>query len=90
MTAARWSPWAREQASHVRRWSDGRRAVEVRVTPPPEALPLLPASGPWRWSVAVDGTEVQAGELPADAQAPRLYAPWSAMQAGRDAVAGLP
>ena len=87
--SGRWSEWVREQCSHVRRWSDGARAVEVRVEAPADALPLLPAVDPWRWSVAVDGRQVRAGEIPPGAPAPRLYAPFHAMQAGRDVVAGL-
>lgn len=85
----RWSGWSREQDAHVRRWTDGRRCVEVRVYPPPDALPLLPAADGWRWSVAVDGIEVQAGEIPPGTPAPQLYAPFHAMQAGRSAVAGI-
>lgn len=87
--SGRWSDWARDQAAHVRRWTDGRRCVEVRVIPPPDALPLLPATHGWRWSVEVDGREVQAGEIPPGTPAPRIYAPWHAMQAGRAAVADL-
>ena len=82
--SGRWSPWALEQTAHVRRWSDGTRTVEVRVTTPPDALPLLPASDPWRWSVSVDGREVRVGEIPAGTPAPQLYAPFHAMQAGRE------
>lgn len=84
--SGRWSGWTREQAAHVRRWTDGARCVEVRVTPPPDALPLLPAADGWRWSVAVDGREVQAGEIPPGTPAPQLYAPFHAMQAGRAAA----
>lgn len=87
--SGRWSDWAREQATHVRRWSDGARSVEVRVEAPAEALPLLPAVEGWRWSVAVDGRTVQAGEIPRGTPAPRLYAPFHAMQAGRAIVAEL-
>jgi len=87
--SGRWSEWMREQAAHVRRWSDGRRSVEVRVIPPPDALPLLPATDGWRWSVAIDGREVQAGEIPPGTPAPHLYAPFHAMQAGRVVVADI-
>lgn len=83
----RWSDWFREQAAHVRRWTDGARCVEVRVIPPADALPLLPATDAWRWAVAVDGAEVHAGEIPPGTPAARLYAPFEAMQAGRAAVA---
>lgn len=87
--SGRWSDWAREQTAHVRRWSDGARAVEVRVEAPAEALPLLPATDGWRWSVSVDGREVRAGEIPAGTPAPQLYAPFHAMQAGREVASQI-
>ncbi len=87
--SGRWSDWTRDQTANVRRWTDGRRCVEVRVCAPVDALPLLPATDGWRWSVAVDGREVRAGVIPPGTKGARIYAPFEGMQAGRKAVAEL-
>jgi hypothetical protein len=83
-----WSAWSREGWPHVRRWTDGRQTVEVRVIPPTDAEPLITGDA-WRWSVLIDGREVQTGEIPQSTPAPKLFAPFWAMQAGRAAVAEL-
>ncbi len=81
-----WSEWVEDGLDCVRRRA-GDPAVEVRVTPPVDAPPLIPASDPWRWSVRVAGAEVAAGAMDPRCAAPLVVASWTAMQAAREWLA---
>jgi hypothetical protein len=87
--SGRWSEWRRDHFYFCRVWTDGATSVEVRVFVPVDGLPLIPPIHCWRWEVRVDGKSVKAGEIPASTPAPRLFAPFWAMQAGRATVAEL-